>query len=118
MKISELTKKQIEFLKNVLEEDILDLNQELEPFLSSKGYKLYNCKGCDVMIIHDNYEFWNLSECCDDNSKLTDDGLLCEVCYSKTYENLKHWVFFRPSHFKAVDFKMPKRAQDASSEGP
>ncbi|MEN3033523.1 MAG: hypothetical protein ABDH18_00855 [Aquificaceae bacterium] len=118
MKITELTQKQIEFLKNVFEEDNLDITQDLEAFLNSKGCKLYRCKSCGVMVFHDNYEFWNLSECCDDNSKLVEDGLLCEVCYSRTYENFKSWVFFRPSHFRAVDFRLPKRAEDASAEGP
>ncbi len=106
MKIYELSEKQREFLKTVFEIQELPEEKDLEEFLSSKSCKLYQCKSCGKLIFHDNYEFWNLTDCCDDNSKLVDDGLLCEVCYSKTAENLKDWIFFRPTWVKDVNFKI------------
>ncbi len=105
MKIRELSEKQVEFLKTVFELDSLPQDVELEEFLRSKDCVLYKCEGCGKLIFHDNYEFWNLSECCDDNSKLTETGLLCEVCYSKSPENMKDWLFFRPSWYQGVDFE-------------
>ncbi|MCS7308534.1 MAG: hypothetical protein NZ526_08320, partial [Aquificaceae bacterium] len=75
---------------------------------SSKGCTLYRCLSCERLIFHDQHEFWNLSECCDDNSKLVEGGLLCEVCYSRTPENMKNWVFFRPTYYRDVDFDPPK----------
>ncbi len=104
MKIKELEHRQKEFLKNILEVDDLPEDMELEDFLSSKGYKLYECISCGKLILHDNYEFWNLTECCDDNSKLTEKGLLCELCYSKSPENMKHWIFFKPTYYKSIEF--------------
>jgi len=106
VRVKDLEKRQKEFLKNVMELGELPEEEDLRSFLSSKGYTLYECKSCGKLIFHDGYEFWNLSECCDDNSKLVDDGLLCEVCYSKTFENLKHWIFFKPTWFKEVDFRL------------
>ncbi len=105
MKIDQLSNKQKEFLKTVFDLDHLPEDQDLESFLESKGCRLYRCKSCGKLIFHDNYEFWNLTDCCDDNSKLVEDGVLCEVCYSKTAENLKHWIFFRPTWVKDVDFR-------------
>ncbi len=105
MRISELTERQREFLKTIFELEELPLEEEVESFLESKGCKLYTCDGCGKLVFHDNYEFWNLSECCDDNSKLTKEGLLCEVCYSRTPENMKDWLFFRPSWYQGVDFE-------------
>ncbi|RMH00562.1 MAG: hypothetical protein D6699_07575 [Aquificota bacterium] len=106
MKIGELSQRQVEFLKNVFELEEIDPSLELEEFLASKGCVLYACKGCGKLVFHDNYEFWNLSECCDDNSKLLPDGLLCEVCYARSPENFKHWVFFKPTYYKDVEFKI------------
>ncbi len=105
MKLGELSEKQLDFLKNVFELESLPTEEELEDFLNSKGCKLYTCESCGKLIFHDNYEFWNLDECCDDNSKLTDTGVLCEVCYSRTPENMKDWLFFKPSWYKDVDFQ-------------
>ncbi|RLJ70571.1 hypothetical protein BCF55_0847 [Hydrogenivirga caldilitoris] len=104
MLISELSKKQRDFLKGVFELSELPEEAELREFLREKGCELYECMECGSLIFHDNYEFWNLSECCDDNSKLTQKGLLCEVCYAKSPENMKYWVAFRPSWYKDVDF--------------
>ncbi|WP_096600580.1 hypothetical protein [Hydrogenobacter hydrogenophilus] len=104
MKIRELTNQQKDFLKRILEVEDLPEGEDISAFLQLKGYTLYECINCGKLIFHDNYEFWNLSECCDDNSKLTDKGLICEVCYSKSFENLKDWVFFRPTWIKDVDF--------------
>ncbi|SHK19232.1 hypothetical protein [Thermocrinis minervae] len=106
MKLKELSEKQREFLKTTFELDELDQELELEDFLASKGCKLYNCLSCGKLIFHDGYEFWNLTDCCDDNSKLVENGLLCEVCYSRTPENMKDWIFFRPTWVKNVDFKI------------
>lgn len=105
MKINELSARQKDFLKNVFELEELPESMDLEAFLRSKGCTLYECLGCGKLIFHDNYEFWNLTDCCDDNSKLVEGGVLCEVCYSKTPENLKHWIFFRPTYYKDVEFK-------------
>ena len=105
MRISELSEKQREFLKNVFEVEELPQDMELSDFLKQKGCELYKCAECGKLVFHDNYEFWNLSECCDDNSKLTPRGLLCEVCYSRSPENMKHWVAFRPSWYKDIDFE-------------
>ncbi|MFN3976087.1 MAG: hypothetical protein ACK4LT_03385 [Aquificaceae bacterium] len=111
MKIGELEERQREFLKNIFELESLQEEMELEEFLSSKGCRLYRCLSCGKLIFHDNYEFWNLTDCCDDNSKLTQEGLLCEVCYSKTLENLKHWIFFRPTYYREVEFIKPKKGK-------
>jgi len=105
MKVKELSQKQIEFLKTVFELEDLPLDQEVEEFLESMGCKLYQCLSCRKLIFHDNYEFWNLSDCCDDNSKLVADGLLCEVCYGRSAENMKDWIFFKPTYLKTVEFK-------------
>ncbi len=105
MRLEELSERQREFLLNVFEIEDLPLGQELEDFLASKGCKLYSCLGCGKLIFHDNYEFWNLSDCCDDNSKLVDEGLLCEVCYGKSPENLKDWILFKPTYINSVEFK-------------
>ncbi len=112
MKVEELNQKQKEFLKMVFELEELSLDQELEEFLSSKGCKLYRCLGCGKLIFHDNYEFWNLSDCCDDNSKLVDGGLLCEVCYGRSAQNMKDWIFFKPTYLKTVEFKGNINASD------
>jgi|GEM_PF-564220 len=108
MEIKELTQKQKDFLKNLFEIEELPEDMELEEFLASKGCKLYECLSCGKLVFHDNYEFWNLTDCCDDNSKLVEGGLLCEVCYSRTPENLKHWIFFRPTYYKDVSFLPPE----------
>ncbi|HIQ30861.1 MAG TPA: hypothetical protein EYH49_01675, partial [Aquifex aeolicus] len=84
MRLGELSKKQKEFLRTVFEEEDLREDKELGDFLKERGCELHECISCGKLIFHDGYEFWNLSECCDDNSKLTDRGLLCEVCYSKS----------------------------------
>jgi len=112
MKLGELSQRQRDFLKGVFELEELPLDQELEEFLKAKGCKLYSCLGCGKLIFHDNYEFWNLSDCCDDNSKLVDGGLLCEVCYGKSAENLKDWIFFRPNYVKVVEFRGTPNAPD------
>ncbi len=104
MKLKDLSDKQKEFLKNVFELEDLPEDKDLEAFLEEKGCKLYECISCGKLIFHDNYEFWNLTECCDDNSKITPKGLLCEVCYSKSPENLKHWIMYRPPWAQKVDF--------------
>ena len=104
MRLSDLNRRQREFLKNVFEIENLPEDVDLNEFLESKGCKLYQCIGCGKLIFHDNYEFWNLTDCCDDNSKLVERGLLCEVCYSKSPENLKNWIFFRPNWIRSVDF--------------
>jgi len=104
MRIAELSEKQKEFLKNVFELSELPEDRDLEDFLKERGCELYECIECGNLVFHDNYEFWNLSECCDDNSKLTPKGLLCEVCYSKSPENVRYWVMFKPSWYKDVDF--------------
>ncbi len=104
MKLSDLSEKQREFLRNVFELESLPEEADLEEFLTEKGCKLYECIECGKLIFHDDYEFWNLSECCDDNSKITPKGLLCEVCYARSPENMKHWIAFRPSWYKDVDF--------------
>ena len=105
MLIKELTEKQKEFLKNVFVVEELHEEKELEEFLKEKNCVLYECKGCGRLIFHDNYEFWNLTDCCDDNSKLVEDGLLCEVCYARSPENIKHWIFFRPQWYNRVEFE-------------
>ncbi|NPB07944.1 MAG: hypothetical protein GXN96_03340 [Aquificae bacterium] len=106
MLIKELSPKQKEFLKNIFELEELPEEKELEEFLEERGCRLYSCKECGKLVFHDNYEFWNLSECCDDNSKLLPTGeLLCEVCYSKSPENMKHWFFYRPPWLQKVDFE-------------
>ncbi|GBC88078.1 hypothetical protein HRbin13_00195 [bacterium HR13] len=105
VRIHELTHQQKEFLKRILDVEELPEEEDVASFLSSKGFTLYECVGCGKLVFHDNYEFWNLSECCDDNSKLTKEGLLCEVCYSRSPENLKDWILFKPSWVKHVDFK-------------
>uniref|UniRef100_A0A7C2ZHX5 Uncharacterized protein n=1 Tax=Hydrogenobacter sp. TaxID=2152829 RepID=A0A7C2ZHX5_9AQUI len=112
MRIREFEERQKEFLKNVFELENLPEDMELEEFLASKGCRLYECLSCGKLIFHDNYEFWNLTDCCDDNSKLTQEGLLCEVCYSKTPENLKHWVFFKPTYYKEVEFIDLKKKEE------
>ncbi len=104
MRIGELSEKQKEFLKGVFELETLPEDKELVEFLKERGCELYECMECGSLVFHDNYEFWNLSECCDDNSKLTPKGLLCEVCYSKSPENMKYWVMFKPSWYGSVDF--------------
>ncbi|MEZ0360833.1 MAG: hypothetical protein ABWK04_02885 [Hydrogenobacter sp.] len=104
MRISELTQKQRKFLREVLGFENLPEDEHLDPFLGSRGFMLYRCNSCGKLIIHDGYEFWNLSECCDDNSKLMPEGVLCEVCYARSFENLKDWILFRPSWVKDVDF--------------
>ncbi|MCS7170729.1 MAG: hypothetical protein NZ851_00265 [Aquificaceae bacterium] len=109
MLVKDLEERQKEFLKTVFELEKLPEEMELEDFLSSKGCKLYSCLGCEKLIFHDNYEFWNLTECCDDNSKLTEKGLLCEVCYARTPENLKDWIFFKPTYYKDVEFNIKKK---------
>ncbi|NPA32390.1 MAG: hypothetical protein GXO04_02050 [Aquificae bacterium] len=105
MKIKELSEKQKEFLKNIFEIDELPEEEELSRFLRERNCELYECLGCGKLIFHDNYEFWNLSDCCDDNSKLVRDGLLCEVCYAKSPENMRHWIMFLPSWYQRVDFE-------------
>jgi len=112
MQLGELSERQREFLKTVFEIEELPLDQELEEFLNSKGCKLYSCLGCGKLIFHDNYEFWNLTDCCDDNSKLVEGGLLCEVCYGKSAENLKDWILFRPTYMKPVEFRGKFNASD------
>ncbi|MDQ7039009.1 MAG: hypothetical protein Q9N26_07430 [Aquificota bacterium] len=104
MKIRDLSERQREFLKNVFEMEELPLDKDLEEFLREKGCVLHRCISCGKMVFHDGYEFWNLSECCDDNSKITHRGLLCEVCYARSPENMKYWVFFRPSWYGNVEF--------------
>ncbi len=47
---------------------------------------------------------------------LMEGGLLCEVSYSKTPENLKHWIFFRPTYYKDVSF-LPPEVKNKSKEG-
>ena len=108
MKVGDLSDKQKEFLKTVFELESLPEDEDLEAFLEEKGCKLYECISCGKLIFHDNYEFWNLTECCDDNSKITPKGLLCEVCYSKSPENLKHWIMYRPPWAQKVDFDLGK----------
>lgn len=109
MKVSELTQRQKEFLKTVFELEELPEHMEVEELLSLKGCTLHRCVGCGKLIFHDGYEFWNLTDCCDDNSKLVEGGLLCEVCYSRTPENFKHWVFFRPTYYREVNFIPPQK---------
>jgi len=104
MLIGELSERQKEFLKTVFDLRDLPENKDLEGFLEEKGCRLYRCIECGKMIFHDEYEFWNLSECCDDNSTITHRGLLCEVCYARSPENLKHWILFKPQWHKNVDF--------------
>lgn len=99
----DLSEKQIDFLRAVLDSPNASL-EELLKIIEEKNYKLYNCELCGILILHDNYEFWNITDCCDDNSKLTENGILCEVCYSKSFENLKDWVFFKPDWAKPVKF--------------
>lgn len=106
MRIGELTEKQRDFLRTVFEEEYLPEDLELEEFLKGKGCELYSCISCGSLVFHDNYEFWNLTECCDDNSKLTPRGLLCEVCYSRSPENMKHWIMFKPQWHRNVEFEM------------
>ncbi len=106
MKLSELSERQREFLKGVFELERLPEDEDLVEFLEGRGCKLYECLGCGKFVFHDNYEFWNLSDCCDDNSKLVEGGLLCELCYSRSGENLKDWIFFKPTWMKDVDFKI------------
>ncbi|MCS7262584.1 MAG: hypothetical protein N3C13_04175 [Aquificaceae bacterium] len=108
MKIQELQPKQKDFLKTVFELEVLPEEEELEEFLRSKGCELYACLSCGKLVFHDHYEFWNLSDCCDDNSKLVEGGLLCEVCYSRSPENMKHWILFKPTYYKEVEFRLPK----------
>ena len=105
MLIKGLSGKQKEFLKNVFELEELPEDKELKEFLEEKGSALYECKGCGKLIFHDNYEFWNIMDCCDDNSKLVEGEVLCEVCYARTPENLKDWIFFRPTWYQKVDFE-------------
>jgi len=105
MLVRELSERQKEFLKTVFELEELPEDKELKEFLEERGCVLYECKGCGKLIFHDNYEFWNLTDCCDDNSKLVEGGVLCEVCYARTPENLKDWIFFRPAWYKRVDFE-------------
>ena len=104
MRIKDLTQRQREFLKNVFDLEEISPEDRLEDFLRAKGCKLYKCIECGKLIFHDDYEFWNLTDCCDDNSKLTSKGLLCEVCYARSPENLKHWILFKPQWHKNVDF--------------
>ncbi len=99
------SKEQIEFLSNVLEQELTEENAL--DIINQKGYKLYECKSCGKLILHDNYEFWNISDCCDDNSKITEDGsLMCEVCYSKSVENMMSWLNRRPSWAHEVKFNI------------
>ncbi len=99
----EFNKDQLEFLSNILDQEIT--NENVLDIINAKSYKLYVCKGCDKIILHDNYEFWNITECCDDNSKILDDGsLMCEVCYSKSFENMLSWLNRRPEWAKEVKF--------------
>lgn len=105
MLIKDLSEKQKEFLKNVFEVEVLPEEKDLKDFLEEKGCVLYECKGCGKLIFHDNYEFWNLTDCCDDNSKLVEDGVLCEVCYAKSPENMKYWLLFKPNWYQKVDFE-------------
>jgi hypothetical protein len=112
MQLRELSERQREVLKTVLEIEGLPLDQELEEFLNSKGCKLYSHIGCGKLIFYDNYEFWNLTDCCDDNSKLVEGGLLCEVCYGKSAENLKDWILFRLTYMKPVKFRGKLNAPD------
>lgn len=93
MRISELSEKQREFLKNVFELLELPENMELEDFLKERGCELYECVECGNLIFHD-------------NSKLTSKGLLCEVCYSKSPGSMRHWIMFKPSWYKDVDFDL------------
>ncbi len=104
MLIKELSRKQIEFLEGIFSENPPG-EEELEDYLERKGCKLYQCISCQKLIFHDNYEFWNLTDCCDDNSKITPKGLLCEVCYARSPENMKHWILFKPSWYKNVEFE-------------
>ena len=109
MRIGELSERQREFLKRVFEESSLQPDRELEDFLRSKGCELYECISCGSLVFHDNYEFWNLTECCDDNAKLTPRGLLCELCYSRSPENMRHWIMFKPRWYGNVDFERGER---------
>ncbi len=110
MLIGDLSERQREFLKNVFELEDIPEDKELEDFLKERGCELHECISCGKLIFHDGYEFWNLSECCDDNSKITPKGLLCEVCYARSPENMKHWILFKPSWFGNVEFR--KDAED------
>lgn len=104
MKFSEA---QIEFLSTILEENV-NADNVLD-IIDKKQYKLYFCKECEKLILHDNYEFWNITDCCDDNSKILEDGsLLCEVCYSKSFENALSWLKRRPEWAKEVTFDIKK----------
>ena len=104
MLIRDLSQKQKDFLRNVFDLKEIPEDQEIQEFLSEKGCTLYECIECGKLIFHDNYEFWNLTDCCDDNSKLTPRGLLCEVCYARSPENMKHWILFKPQWHRNVDF--------------
>jgi len=108
MRIKELSEKQKEFLKTVFSVNELPEESELGGFISQKGCKLMECVSCGKLIFHDDYEFWNLTDCCDDNSKITERGLLCEVCYSRSPENLRHWIMFKPTWYKNVEFEERK----------
>lgn len=116
MKVGELNTKQKDFLKSLFEVEELPEDMELEVFLSSKGCRLYRCLSCGRLIFHDNYEFWNLSDCCDDNSRLVESGLLCEVCYSRTPENMKDWILFRPTYCREVVF-LPTEGKNRHTNG-
>ncbi|GAB6077374.1 hypothetical protein [Hydrogenobaculum acidophilum] len=104
----EFSKGQLEFLSNILEQEVT--NENIESILKAKNYKLYECKSCGKLILHDNYEFWNITECCDDNSKIMDDGtLMCEVCYSRSFDNMMSWLNRRPEWTKEVKFDIKRR---------
>jgi hypothetical protein len=104
----EFSKEQLGFLSNIFEQDVT--NDNFDEILKAKNYKLYQCTGCAKLILHDNYEFWNITECCDDNSKIMDDGtLMCEVCYSRSLENMMSWLNRRPEWAKEVKFDIKRR---------
>jgi len=104
----EFSKEQLEFLSNIFEQDVT--NDNFDEIIKAKNYKLYQCKNCGKLILHDNYEFWNITECCDDNAKIMDDGtLMCEVCYSRSLENMMSWLNRRPEWVKEVKFDIKRR---------
>ncbi len=109
MEVGSLTERQREFLKSILEVEEIE---DIESLIRSRGYSLYQCVSCGRRILHDGYEFWNLTDCCDDNSKLVNNGVICEACYSKSFENLKDWILFKPTWMKDVEFRLG--AKDAS----
>ena len=104
MKLKDLSQKQREFLKGVFELEELPLNESLESFLRGRGYKLERCAICGSFIFHNSKEYWNLTECLDDNSRLTKEGLICELCYSNSPQHVKEWIFFKPPWIRNPKF--------------